>query len=130
MAYTHPDGRNTFRLKPNSNVVVCVNDPPVTPNFEFSTRAPPWVDYFVDGVAGEARAIVMRGESVFLQGYGGTGRTYAARAIVTELLEQKKSVICTSYTHMASQNIAVQGPTMALYIIACTNIQRSGVSWS
>ena len=46
---------------------------------------------------------------MFLQGYGGTGRTYAARAIVTELLEQKESVICTSYTHMASQNIAVQG---------------------
>jgi hypothetical protein len=109
LAYKHPDGTNMFRIKPNSNVIVCASDPPVTPNFEFSARAPPWIDYFVDDAAGKARAIVMRGESVFLQGYGGTGRTYAARAIVTELLEQKKSVICTSYTHMASQNIAVQG---------------------
>ena len=79
-----------FRMKPNSNVVVCASDPPITPDFEFSTQAPPWIDYFVDDAMGEARAIVTRGESVFLQGFGGTGRTYATRAIVTELLEQKK----------------------------------------
>ena len=70
MAYKHPDGRNMFRIKPNSNAVVCASDPPVTPDFEFSTRAPPWVDDFVDDAAGEARASIMRGESVFLQGYG------------------------------------------------------------
>ena len=119
-----------FRAKPNSNVVVCASDPPITPDFEFSTQAPPWIDYFVDDAMGEARAIVTRGESVFLQGFGGTGRTYAARAIVKELLEQKKSVICTSYTHMASQNIAVQGPTTALFITVCTSTPRSKVSWS
>ena len=71
LAYKHPDGTNMFRIKPNSNVIVCASDPPVTPTFEFPARAPPWVDYFVDDPAGKARAIVMRGESVFLQGYGG-----------------------------------------------------------
>ena len=53
----------------------------------------------------------MEGSSVFLQGFGGTGRTFAAKVIVKELLEQGKAVICTSYTHMAAQNIAVPGAT-------------------
>ena len=52
---------------------------------------------------------MLSGQSVFLQGFGGTGRTFAAKQIAKELLEQKKQVVCTSYTHMASQNIAMPG---------------------
>ena len=51
----------------------------------------------------------MNGSSVFLNGYGGTGRTYATKLIVKELLEAKKTVCCTSFTHMASQNMATPG---------------------
>ena len=59
----------------------------------------------------EARRLEMEGRSVFLQGFGGTGRTYAAKLIAKELMEANKSVMCTAYTHMASQNIAMQGAT-------------------
>ena len=51
----------------------------------------------------------MSGSSVFLNGYGGTGHTYATKLIVKELLEAKKTVCCTAFTHMASQNIAMPG---------------------
>ena len=47
----------------------------------------------------------MEGQSVFLLGFGGTGRTYAANMIIKELLEGGKHVCCTAYTRMASQNI-------------------------
>ena len=46
---------------------------------------------------------------MFLQGFGGTGRTYATKLIVKELLEAKKTVCCTAFTHMANQNIAMPG---------------------
>ena len=46
---------------------------------------------------------------MFLQGFGGTGRTYAAKQIAKELIEQKKQIVCTAYTHMAAQNIAMPG---------------------
>ena len=71
-----------------------------------------WKDFFeTDGAlaSDEARRLVAEGQSVFLQGFGGTGRTYAAKAIARELLAQQKSVCCTSYTHMAAQNIAIPG---------------------
>ena len=55
--------------------------------------------------------MVMEGRSVFWQGFGGTGRTYAAKFIAKGLMEANKSVMCTAYTHMASQNIAMQGAT-------------------
>ena len=109
LALKHADGTQMFRLKHSRNVVVCASTPPITQTFELSTRVPTWIDYFMDDATGEARAIIMRGESVCLQGFGGTGRTFAAKAIARELLDQKRSVVCTSYTHMASQNIAVPG---------------------
>ena len=68
LAYKHPDGTNMFRIKPNSNVVVCACDPPITPDVQIATQASPWVDYCVDDAMGEARAIVKRGESVFCKG--------------------------------------------------------------
>ena len=46
---------------------------------------------------------------MFLNSYDGTGRTYATKLIVKELLEQKKKVCCTAFTQMASQNIAMPG---------------------
>ena len=46
---------------------------------------------------------------MFLQGFGGTGRTYAAKLIAKELIDVNKRVICTSYTHMAAQNIDIPG---------------------
>ena len=51
----------------------------------------------------------MMGRSVFLQGFGGTGRTYCATEIAKELIEQKQQIVCTAYTHMAAQNVAMQG---------------------
>ena len=44
-----------------------------------------------------------------MQGFGGTGRTYAAKLIAQELMENGKQVCCTAYTHMAAQNIAIPG---------------------
>ena len=80
--------------------------------FDPATPQLTWNDFFETPSAPaieEAKRLVLEGQSVFLQGFGGTGRTYAAKAIAAELLENKISVICTSYTHMASQNIAVPG---------------------
>ena len=45
----------------------------------------------------------------YLQGYGGTRRTHCAKRLAAELRNRGNKVICTSYTHMAAQNIAVPG---------------------
>ena len=67
-----------------------------------------WRDYHKPA-AEQARKLVMSGSSVLLNGFGGTSRTYATTLIVKELLEAKKNVCCTAFTHMASQNIAMPG---------------------
>ena len=43
--------------------------------------------------------------------FGGSGRTYCANRIASDLLNRGNKVICTTYTHMATHNIAVQGCT-------------------
>ena len=43
---------------------------------------------------------------MFLRGFGGTGKTFAARQIAKA---SKKPVLCTAYTHTASQCIATEG---------------------
>ena len=65
LALKHADGTHMFRIKHSRNVVVCASTPPITQTFELSTRVPTWIDYFMDDATGEARAIIMRGESVF-----------------------------------------------------------------
>ena len=57
-----------------------------------------WRDYY-EPSAEQARKLVMSGSSVFLQGFGGTGRTYATKLIVKELLEAKKCMLYCLYSH-------------------------------
>ena len=49
------------------------------------------------------------GESVFLCGYGGTGKTFVAKEAARRLLAKGERVITTAYTHVAAQNIRVPG---------------------
>jgi len=49
------------------------------------------------------------GESCFLNGFGGTGKTVAAKAAAQRLLERGERVLTTAYTHVAAQNIRVEG---------------------
>ena len=79
-----------------------MTEPPVTAAFEVTSEPPRWQDFFETNdqpAFDEARRLVMEGQSAFLQGFGGTGRTYAAKMIVKELLEGGKNVCCTAYTH-------------------------------
>ena len=102
-ACLHPDGSQMFKEKIGPCCLVCSSEPPVTPAFEISTQPAQWCDFHEaddNPTLVEAMRIVMEGSSVFLQGFGGTGRTCAAKVIVKELLEQGKAVICTSYTHV------------------------------
>ena len=61
----------------------------------------PWNDYEAD----EVLRLVENGESVSLCGYGGTGKTFAAKRAAKRLLAKGKRVIATAYTHVAAQNI-------------------------
>ena len=65
----------------------------------------PWNEY----EAGDLVHLVEHGNSVFLCGYGGTGKTFAAKEAVRRLLAKGKRVIVTAYTHVAAQNIRVPG---------------------
>ena len=90
-----------------------MTEPPVTPDYNIENNIPIWQDFVETDsqpTIDRARELVIgEGQSVFLQGFGGTGRTYAAKQIAKELLEQKKQIVCTAYTHMAAQNIAMPG---------------------
>ena len=46
---------------------------------------------------------------MFLCGYGGTGKTFAARTAAQQLMAAGHRVIVTAYTHVAAQNIRVPG---------------------
>ena len=113
-AIQHADGSKMFRVKQSEGCLVCTTEPPVTGTCGINVELAQWTDFFETKhkpAFDEARRLVMEGRSVFLQGFGGTGRTYAAKLIAKELMEANKSVMCTAYTHMASQNIAMQGAT-------------------
>ena len=77
----------------------------MTEPFSISPDERPWNDYAAD----EVLRLVENGESVFLCGYGGTGKTFVAKRAVRRLLAKGKRVIVTAYTHVASQNIRVFG---------------------
>ena len=101
-----------FHDKQSEGCLVCTTEPPVTGTCGINVELAQWTDFFETKhkpAFDEARRLVMEGHSVFLQGFGGTGRTYAAKLIAKELMEANKSVMCTAYTHMASQNIAMHG---------------------
>ena len=90
------------------------NRTPTTEKFEIQPNNRTWTDHFESNIPIEevARSIVLNdNSSVLLQGFGGTGRTCCANRIASDLLNRGNKVICTSYTHMAAQNIAVQGCT-------------------
>ena len=112
-AMTHADGSDMFRIKASSGSVVCMTEPAVTPTFDLCNDLPKWRDFtetHEHKALDEARRLVVgEGRSVCLQGFGGTGRTYAAKLIAKELMEMNKRVFCSSYTHMAAQNIAMPG---------------------
>ena len=106
-AITHDDDGATpmFRLSQGAAKLVCTTEPPITPKFEVLVEPVQWRDFGTE----EVQRLVFSGKSVFLNGFGGTGKTFAAKEVVKMLLEQGKQVCCTSYTHMASQNIAMPG---------------------
>ena len=93
-AVRHGDGSCMFRIKQSRGCVVCMTEPPVTAAFELASEPPQWQDFFETNdqpAFNEAGRLVMEGRSVFLQGFGGTGRTCAAKMIVKELLEGGKT---------------------------------------
>ena len=100
-----------FRVRETRGTVICMTEPPVTPDYNIEHNIPVWQDFVETDsqpTIDRARELVTgEGQSVFLQGFGGTGRTYAAKQIAKELLEQKKQIVCTAYTHMAAHNIAM-----------------------
>ena len=124
-----------FRVKDSQGCVVCMTEPPVTGTFDVNVDPVQWTDFFETTnkpAFDEARRLVMEGRSVFLQGFGGTGRTYAAKLIAKELMEANKSVMCTTYTHMASQHIATKGATNGtlhhcLHITRCSEASLSSM---
>ena len=113
LSIKHPDDSNMFRVRETRGTVICMTEPPVTPDYNIEHNIPVWQDFVeTDSQPAIDRArelVIGEGQSVFLQGFGGTGRTYAAKQIAKELLEQKKQIVCTAYTHMAAQNIAMPG---------------------
>ena len=102
-----------FRVLETKGIVICMTEPPVTPDYSIENNIPVWQDFVETDrqpTIDRARELVIgEGQSVFLQGFGGTGRTYAAKQIAKELLEQTMQLVCTVYTHMAARNIAMPG---------------------
>ena len=72
----------------------------------------------------EVPRLAEKGESVFLHGFGGAGRTHAAEQIAREL-----KAMAAAYTHCAARNISVdRGALTALFAIARTSTLRgSGI---
>ena len=85
---------------------MCATEAPITETFSISPDERPWNEYYE---ADDVLRLVEKGESVFLCGYGGTGKTFAARAAAQRLMEKGRRVIATAYTHVAAQNIKVPG---------------------
>ena len=79
----HPDGSAIFRLKDAEPKAVCTTEAPITEPFSISPDERPWNEYYE---ADEALRLVENGESVFLCGYGGTGKTFAAKEAAQRLL--------------------------------------------
>ena len=109
----YPDGTNIFRLRDTEACMICTTEPPTTAKFEITPNNRTWTDHFDSPdtpIEQLAHSLVLNdNSSVFLQGFGGTGRTYCAKRIAVELSNRGNKVICTSYTHMATQHIAVPG---------------------
>ena len=65
-----------------------MTEPPVTPDYSVENNIPVWQDFVGTGsqpAIDRARELVIgEGQSVFLQGFGGTGRTFAAKQIAKE----------------------------------------------
>ena len=108
----HPDGSAVFRLKEAKPKAVCSTEAPVTEPFAMDLEERPWRD-FHEGESGAASDELLRlvdlGESCFCNGYGGTGKTVAAKAVARRLLDRGERVLATAYTHVAAQNIRVEG---------------------
>ena len=110
----YTDGTNIYRLRDTETCMICTTGPPTTDKFEIQPNNRTWTDHFESNIPIEevARSIVLNdNSSVLLQGFGGTGRTYCAKRIASDLLNRGNKVMCTSYIHMAAQTIAVQGCT-------------------
>ena len=117
LAHKHGDGTNVFRVQDADPRFIISSGLPVTQDTvhanvtSISDDEQPafqgWRDFYEtdDELAfDEALRLVEQGQSVFLQGFGGTGRTFAAK----EIARKCKALTC-AYTHCAAQNISVEG---------------------
>ena len=75
----HPDGSAIFRLRDTEPKAACTTQAPITEPFSISLVQLPWTEYYE---ADEAHRLVEKGESVFLCGYGGTGKTVCALSLI------------------------------------------------
>ena len=104
MAIRHQDQSAVFRISDAPpRLVVTQHDMPITNAFDADFDATQdWNDY----AESELQELVDKGHSVLLLGHGGTGKTYAAKAVAKA---SKKQVLCTAFTHTAAQCIATDG---------------------
>ena len=96
----HPDDSNIFKAKRATTVIVCSTAPPITEGFvveaEALAAASGWNDFTEDEehpAEEEALRLISSGQSVFFNGFGGTGKTHAAKQAAKMLLEQGERVI-------------------------------------
>ena len=89
LSIKHPNDSNRLRVRETRGTVICMTEPPVTPDYSIENNIPIWQDFVeTDSQPAIDRArelVIGEGQSVFLQGFGGTGRTYAAKQIAKEL---------------------------------------------
>ena len=75
LSIKHPDDSNMFRVRETGGTVICMTEPPVTPDYSIENNAPIWQDFFEtsdQSAQDKARQLVIdEGRSVFLQGFGG-----------------------------------------------------------
>ena len=88
--------------------MVCMTEPPVTPDHGIENNIPVWQDFTETDnqpAIDRARELVLGGQSVFLQGFGGTGRTCTAKDIA-----RRSDRVGNDYVYpCSSPNMAVEG---------------------
>ncbi|MDA8583240.1 hypothetical protein N9L68_03380 [bacterium] len=88
------------RPKGNYELPICEAVPPnEAPEWKWHTRES------LTGMADSAMAVVMRGESIFISGIGGTGKSYTMMEMVKQMQEKDIYVNIIAKCHVATLNV-------------------------